>query len=78
MHKLIDIRSVREVQYLNWLTNVVVVRKKNGKWRVCIDFTDLNKVCLNDSFSLPYIDMLIDTTTGHELLIFIDPFLCYN
>ena len=67
IHKLIDIRSVREVQYPDWLANVVVVKKKNGKWLICIHFTDLNKVCPKDSFLLPHIDMVVDATAGHEL-----------
>ena len=78
IQKLIDIGSVREVQYPDWLANVVVVQKKNGKWRVCIDFTDLNKACPKDSFSLPHIDMMVDATTGHELLSFMDAFSGYN
>ena len=78
VQKLLDIGSVREVHYPDWLANVVVVRKKNGKWRVCIDFTDLNKACLKDSFPLPHIDMLVDATAGHELLSFMDAFLGYN
>ena len=72
VQKLLDIGSVREVHYPDWLANVVVVRKKNGKWRVCIDFTDLNKACPKDSFPLPHIDMLVDATAGHELLSFMD------
>jgi len=76
--KLLDIGSVREVHYPDWLANVVVVRKKNGKWRVCIDFTDLNKACPKDSFPLPHIDMLVDATAGHELLSFMDAFSGYN
>ena len=78
VQKLLDIGSVREVHYPDWLANVVVVRKKNGKWRVCIDFTDLNKACPKDSFPLPHIDMLVDATTGHELLSFMDAFSGYN
>ena len=62
IQKLIDIGSVKEVRYPDWLANVVVVKKKNGKWRVCIDFTDLNKACPKDSFPLPHIDMLVDAT----------------
>ena len=65
------------MQYSEWLTNVVVVRKKNEKWRVCIDFTNLNQACPNDSFPLPHIDML-DTTAGHEFLSFMDAFFGYN
>ncbi|XP_013617459.1 PREDICTED: uncharacterized protein LOC106323971 [Brassica oleracea var. oleracea] len=53
-------------------------KKKNGKWRVCIDFTDLNKACLKDSFPLPHIDRLVEATAGHELLSFMDAFSGYN
>ena len=54
--KLLENGLIREVQYPNWLANTVVVPKKNGKMRVCIDFTDLNKSCPKDSFLLPHID----------------------
>ena len=54
------------------------MRNKNGKWKVCIDFIDLNKACLKDSFPLPHIDMLVDATAGHELLSFMDAFSGYN
>ena len=57
-----------KVQYPEWLANVVVVKKKNGKWRVCIDFTDLNKSCPKDPFPLPHIDKLVDATAGHQLI----------
>ena len=76
--KLLKIGSIREVQYPEWLANPVVVKKKNGKWRVCIDFTDLDKACPKDSFSLPHIDRLVEATTGHELLFFMDAFYGYN
>ena len=46
---------IREVKYPEWLANVVVVPKKGGKWRVCVDYTDLNAACLKDSFPLPHI-----------------------
>ena len=78
IQKLINVGSVREVDYPDWLANVVVVKKKNGKWRVCIDFTDLNKACPKDSFPLPHIDMMVDATAGHELLSFMDAFSGYN
>ncbi|KAK0572860.1 hypothetical protein LWI29_038236 [Acer saccharum] len=78
IQKLFDIGSVREVKYPDWLANVVVVKKKNGKWRVYIDFTDLNKACPKDSFPLPHIDMLVDATAGHELLSFMDAYSGYN
>ena len=66
------------VHYLDWLANLIVVRKKNGKWRECINFTNLNKACPKNSFPLPHIDMLVDTTVGHELLNFMDAFSGYN
>ena len=69
---------IREVYYPDWLTNVVLVKKVNGKWRICVDFTDLNKACPKDSFPLPRIDQLVDSTTGHKLLTFMDVFLGYN
>ena len=69
---------MREVNYPDWLANMVVVKRKNGKWRVCIDFIDLNKACPKDSFSLPHIDILVDASAGHELLSFMDAFSSYN
>jgi hypothetical protein len=57
---------------------VVLVKKTTGKWRMCVDFTDLNRACPKDSFPLPRIDLLVDSTSGHELLTFMDAFLGYN
>ena len=51
---------IREVKYLEWLANVVVVPKKGGKWRVCVDYTDLNDACPKDSFPLPRINQIVD------------------
>ena len=65
---------IREVKYPNWLANVVVVPKKNGKWRVCVDYTNLNDVCPNDSFPLPRINQIVDATIGHGMLSFLDAF----
>ena len=55
-----------------------MVKKTNGKWRICVDFTDLNKVFPNDSFPLLRIDQLVDSTAEHKLLMFMDAFLGYN
>ena len=54
--KLKLVGAIKEVFYPKWLANTVVVKKKNGKWRVCVDFTDLNKVCPKDHFPMPRID----------------------
>ena len=69
---------IRERYYPEWLANVVLVKKANGKLRMCVDFTDLNKACPKDSFPLPRIDQLVDFTTGHKLLTFMDTFSGYN
>jgi hypothetical protein len=66
------------VDYPQWLANVVLVKKSSGKWRMCVDFTDLNKACPKDIFPLPWMDVLIDSTSGPELLSFIDAFSGYN
>ena len=56
----------------------MLVKKTNGKWRLCIDFTDINKACPKDSFPLPRIDLIVDATAGHKLLSFMDAFSDYN
>jgi len=55
-----------------------MLKKANGKWRMFVDFTDLNKACPKDSYPLPRIDQLVDSTVGHQLLSFMDAFSGYN
>ena len=76
--KLLQAGAIREVEYSEWLANVVLVKKANGKWRLCIDFTDVNRACPKDSFPLPRIDLIVDATVGHELLSFMGAFSGYN
>ena len=76
--KLLQAGGIREVEYPKWLANIVLVKKANDKWRLCIDFTDINKACQKDSFPLPRIDIIVDATVGHELLSFMDAFSGYN
>ena len=76
--KLLAVGFIKEIQYPEWLSNVVVVPKKNDKWRVCIDYTNLNDACLKDTFSLPQIDLFVDSTAGPELLLFLDTYSGYN
>ncbi|KAJ9566692.1 hypothetical protein OSB04_002658 [Centaurea solstitialis] len=78
VNNLLKTGKIREVKYPNWLANMVVVQKKNRKWRVCIDFTDLKKACPKDPFPLPHIDAMVDATAGHELLTFMDAYSGYN
>ena len=76
--KLLKVGFIREINYPSWVSNVVLVEKANGKWRMCIDFKKLNKACLKDSYPLSKIDQLVDATSGHELLTFMDAFFDYN
>ena len=78
IRKLLKADFIREVYYLDWLANMVIVKKANGKWRMCVDFTDLNKACLMDSYPLPWIDTLVDSTARHQILSFMDAFSSYN
>jgi hypothetical protein len=55
-----------------------MVKKVNGKWRMCIDYTDLNKACPKDPFPLPCIDKLLDKSAGYKYLSFLDAYSGYN
>ena len=77
-HKLFVVGHIREIQYPEWLANVVLVKKTNGKWKMCVDFTELNKACPKDSYPLPSINSLIDNALGWRLLCFLDAFSRYN
>ena len=70
--KLLKANFIRQSQYPKWIANVVLVKKANVSWRVCVDLIDLNMACQKDSFLLPTIDQVIDTITRHELLSFMD------
>ena len=78
VNKLIGADFIREVKYPTWIANVVPVRKKNGQLRVCVDFRDLNEACPKDDFPLPVTEIMIDATTGHEALSFMDCTAGYN
>nr|ABF98738.1 retrotransposon protein, putative, Ty3-gypsy subclass [Oryza sativa Japonica Group] len=73
--KLLAAGFIKEVLHPDWLANPVLVRKKTGQWRMCVDYTDLNKSCPKDPFGLPRIDQVVDLTAGCELLSFLD---CYS
>ncbi|XP_028124245.1 uncharacterized protein LOC114321259 [Camellia sinensis] len=77
-HKLLDAEAICEVTYPIWTSNTVVVRKKNGSWCICVDFTDLNKACPKDCFSLSKIDQLVDPTTHHQRMSFLDAYRGYH
>ncbi|KAF5481950.1 hypothetical protein F2P56_002559 [Juglans regia] len=76
--RLLTVRFIREAQYPNWLSNIVLVNKSNRKWRMCVDFTDLNKACQKDSFPLLRTDFIIDVTAGHKMFSFMDAYSRYK
>ena len=75
---LLKNRFIRAVKYPEWLANVVVVLKKGNKWRVCVDYTDLNDACPKNSFPLPHIEQMVDSSVGHGMLSFLDVFSGYH
>ena len=78
VNKLKQAGAMKEIFYPEWLANTVVVKKKDGKWRVCVDFTDLNKVYPKDPFPIPRIDQLVDAMVGHPRMSFLDVFQGYH
>jgi hypothetical protein len=73
--KLLAVGFIREVYHPKWLANPVLVKKKNGKWRMCVDYTSLNKACPKDPFPLPRIDQVIDSTSGAKPSASLTPIL---
>jgi len=78
VQKLLKVGFILECQYSEWIFNVVLAKKPNGTWRMCVDFMDLNKACPKDSYPLPKIDKVVDATAGHALLSFMDAFSEYH
>ena len=73
-----SVEFISVVKYPKWLANVIPVPQKDDKVRVCVYFKDLNKASPKDDFSLPYIDLLVDSTTDHSMLFFMNEFSGYN
>jgi hypothetical protein len=69
---------IREVRYLQWLANIEMVRKKDGKWRMCIDFADLNKCCPKDHFPLNRIDQIVYYAASSDIMALLDCFSGYH
>ena len=78
VHRLLEVRFIEPIAYPAWLANIVMVQKKSSKWRMCIDFTSLNKACPKDNFHLPRIDKIIDSTTGYKVMSLLDCFSGYH
>jgi hypothetical protein len=78
VHHLLEANFIEPIAYPTWLANVVMVQKKSGKWRMCIDFTSLNKACPKDNFPLPRIDKIVDSAAGCEVMSLLDCFSGYH
>jgi hypothetical protein len=78
VQRLQDAKVIREVMYPVWLANTVPVKEKNGKWRMCVDFTDLNKACKKDDFPLERVDKVVDDAANSEMLSLLDMFSRYH
>jgi LAS superfamily LD-carboxypeptidase LdcB len=78
VQRLFDVGFIREVAYPQWLYNIIMVKKKNGKCRMCIDLTDLNKCCPKDNFPLPRIDKIVDSIAASKMMALLDCFSGYH
>jgi ribonuclease HI len=78
IHKLMAAGFIKEVFHPEWLANPVLVNKKGGKWRMCVDYTGLNKACPKVPYPLPRIDQIVDSTAGCETLSFLDAYSGYH
>jgi hypothetical protein len=78
IHKLMATGFIKEVFHPEWIANHVLVRKKGGKWRMCVDYTGLNKACPKVPYPLPHIDQIVDSTAGCETLSFLDAYSGYH
>ena len=78
LKKLLDVGFIRPIHYAEWISNIVPVSKHSGGIWICIDFHDLNKAYPKDDFPLPNIDIIVDMTSGYEILSLMDGFFGYN
>ena len=78
VRRLREVGAIREAFFPKWLANTMMVKKKNGTWKVCVDFTNLNRVCPKDLFRIPKIDQLVDATYRHPRMSFLDAFQGYH
>ena len=76
--KLLAVGFIKPIQHLRWLSNIILVKKKNGQIQCCVDFHNLNKAYPKDEFPLPNIDLLVDSTVGNSMFLFMDGYSGYN
>ncbi|GKA52719.1 reverse transcriptase domain-containing protein [Tanacetum coccineum] len=78
VHKLVETGIIREVYYHEWLSNLVMVKKHDGSWRMCVDFTNLNKACLQDCYPLPEINWKVESLCDYPFKCFLDAYKGYH
>jgi hypothetical protein len=78
LQKPLDVDFIYPISYIQWVSPLVIVPKKNGKWRICVDYRELNKSTQKDHFPLPFIDQVLDTLAGKKFHSFLDGFSGYN
>jgi hypothetical protein len=78
LQKLLDVGFIYPISDSQWVSPLVMVPKKNGKWRICVDYRELNKATQKDHFPLPFIDQVLDTLAGKKFFSFLDGFSGYN
>jgi hypothetical protein len=78
LRKILNVRFIYPISDSGWISMLVIIPKKNGKWRECVDYISLNKVTQKDHFPLPFIDQVLDNLSGKTFFSFLDGFSGYN
>jgi hypothetical protein len=78
VEKMLEAGFIRPCRYAEWISSVVPVQKKDGRWRVCVDFRDLNRATPKDEYPMPVAKTLINAAAGHKILSFMDDNARYN
>lgn len=78
LQKLLDVNFIYPISDSKWASPLIVVPKKNGKWRICVDYREFNKATKKYHFPLPFIDQVLDTLAGKKFFSFLDGFSGYN
>jgi len=78
LDKLLDIGFIYPIETTQWLFPLVIVPKKNGKLRICVDYHKLNAQTKKDSLPLPFLDLILDSIVGYEMYSFMDNYSSYN
>jgi hypothetical protein len=78
IEKMLEAGCIRPCRYAEWISSIVPVQKKDGRWRVCVDFSDLNRATPKDEYAMPVAEMLINAVAGNKILSFMDGNTGYN